>query len=279
MIISNRGEKMKDTKSVVREAYAKIATKGSSCCSSSSCCSDRSTSSKIGYTDEDISSVPNGADLGLGCGNPVALASLKKGDVVVDLGSGGGFDCFLAADRVTEAGKVIGVDMTPGMIDRARKNAAKGGYTNIEFRLGEIEHLPVADGSVDVVISNCVINLAPDKSQVFNETFRVLKPGGRIMISDIVLLKKLPDAIMDSAAAYVGCISGAIMKDEYIKLLELSGFSEVTVVSDKSFSLDCMTNDPTAQAIIEDQNIPIDILLESARSVISIQVSAVKGLD
>lgn len=269
---------MKDVKTIVRKVYANIATKGSSCCSSSSCCgnSAQSTSKKIGYTDDDISSVPEGANLGLGCGNPVALASLKKGEVVLDLGSGAGFDCFLAASKVSETGKVIGVDMTPEMINRARKNAAKGGYTNVEFRLGEIEHLPVADNSVDVVISNCVINLAPDKGQVFSEAFRVLKPGGRIIISDIVLLKDLPVEIMNSVSAYTGCISGAIKKDEYIKLIEISGFHDVEIIEEKLFPLDCLISDPIAEAIIDESNTSPEIITQTIDSIASIQVYAIK---
>ena len=205
-----------DVKKIVREGYARIARGGGSCCSSGgSCCGSagmtESISKKIGYSDEELTSVPEGANLGLGCGNPVALAALKEGDVVLDLGSGAGFDCFLAANKVGSGGKVIGVDMTPDMLEKARENAHKGGYTNVEFRLGEIEHLPVADSHVDVIISNCVINLSPDKPAVFNEAFRVLKPGGRLMVSDIVLLNELPAFIKSSVAAYVGCVSGAMI--------------------------------------------------------------------
>lgn len=266
---------MNDIKTKVREVYANIATKGNSCCSSSSCCGNSADriSKKIGYTDDEISLVPDGANLGLGCGNPVALASLKKGEVVLDLGSGAGFDCFLAASKVGEMGKVIGVDMTPEMIYRARKNAAKGGYTNVEFRLGEIEHLPVADNSVDVVISNCVISLVPDKRQVFRETFRVLKPGGRLMISDIVLLKDLPDEIIDSASAYAACISGAIKKDEYIKLMEISGFHDIEILGEMPFTIDCLVDDPIVKAI----DISPELIRQSIDSIVSIQVCAFIG--
>ena len=178
-------------------------------------------SKKIGYSNEEINAVPDGANLGLGCGNPLALASLKEGEIVLDLGSGAGFDVFLAAQKVGLKGKVIGVDMTPEMIKKARENTKKGNYNNVEFRLGEIEKLPVDDNTIDVIISNCVINLSPEKKNVFKEAFRVLKPSGRIMISDIVLLKELPDFIKNSVEAYAGCISGAILKDEYIKIIRI----------------------------------------------------------
>jgi SAM-dependent methyltransferase len=184
---------------------------------------------KVGYSAQDLSSVPEGSNLGLGCGNPQAIASLKPGEVVLDLGSGAGFDAFLAAGQVGPAGKVIGVDMTPAMVEKARHNAAQAGFANVEFRLGEIEHLPVTDASVDVIISNCVINLSPDKSAVFDEAFRVLKPGGRLAISDVVALKPLPEILAKSAEAYACCISGAPEVKSLKGMLSSSGFSDIHV--------------------------------------------------
>ncbi|MCK5548080.1 MAG: arsenite methyltransferase, partial [Thermoplasmata archaeon] len=230
-----------------------------------------------GYSEQELGSIPKGADLGLGCGNPTALASLKAGETVLDLGSGGGFDCFLAARQVGETGKVIGVDMTPEMLEKARLNAKKGGYDNVEFRLGEIENLPAADNSVDVVISNCVINLAPDKGKVFREAFRVLKPGGRLMVSDMVLLKELPDSIKNSIQAYIGCLSGAMMKDDYLEAIKAAGFHEVDVHDEKSFPVELMANDPTAKAVMKDLDVTPEEAKDIARSVVSINVKGVKS--
>jgi SAM-dependent methyltransferase len=224
-------------KKAVRNRYAQIAKQNTSCCSTakSSCCGAPAAvdiSKKIGYSDKELKSVPKDSNLGLGCGNPTALASLKSGEAVLDLGSGAGFDCFLAARKVGPTGTVIGVDMTPEMIERARDNARKGGFANVEFRQGEIEHLPVDDASVDIVISNCVINLSPDKEKVFQEAFRVLKPNGRLMISDMVLLKEIPETVKKSVLGYIGCISGAEMKTEYLKLIKNAGFQEVKTVNE-----------------------------------------------
>ena len=268
-------------KKVVREGYAEIAKRENSCCGpASSCCGSpdvsQDISTKIGYSEQELNAVPEGSNLGLGCGNPVALASLKEGDAVLDLGSGAGFDCFLAANKVGREGKVIGVDMTPEMIDKARENAIKANYENVEFRLGEIENIPAADNSVDVIISNCVINLSPDKRRVFEEAFRVLKPGGRLMVSDIVLMKELPDFIRNSIEAYIGCISGAIMKKEYIGAIREAGFREVKVIDEASFPLEYMANDPTARAIIDKMDAPKGKLEEICNSVVSINVQGKK---
>ncbi len=187
-----------------------------------------------------MNAVPDGANLGLGCGNPVALAAIKEGDVVLDLGSGAGFDAFLAAQKVGKTGRVIGVDMTPEMLAKAQENAQKGGYANVEFRQGEIEALPVEDNSIDLIISNCVINLSPDKETVFKESFRVLKKGGSLMVSDLVLTKELPAAIKKSVEAYVGCIAGAIQKITYLDLIAKAGFREIKVVSESAYPVDAL---------------------------------------
>ncbi|DAC72746.1 MAG TPA: arsenite S-adenosylmethyltransferase [Thermoplasmata archaeon] len=271
-------------KKKVREGYAKIAKQESSCCGSIDvCCGSANTpeqiSKTIGYTDEQLQSVPDGANLGLGCGNPTALASLQKGEVVLDLGSGAGFDCFLAANKVGSSGKVIGVDMTPEMLKKAKENAKKSGYTNVEFRRGEIESLPVEDNTVDVVISNCVINLSPDKKKVFQEAFRVLKPGGRLAVSDIVLLKDLPEKIKNSIEAYVGCISGAILKDHYLQLLKDAGFIDITVTNESSYQLDVVITKPRTQALMDETGITQEEFKKLGGSFVSIKVMGVKPLD
>lgn len=231
---------MKDIKKVVREGYAKIAKKGSSCCGSACISSAEEISRGVGYSTSEIQAVPEGANLGLGCGNPVALASLKEGEVVLDLGSGGGFDAFLASQRVGSNGRVIGVDMTPEMLKRARGNARKGHFLNVEFRLGEIENLPVEDNSVDVIISNCVINLSPDKKQVFKEAYRVLKPSGRMMVSDIVLAHPLPEKIRQSVEAYVGCLAGAMLESQYIQTIKEAGFKTVEILQKDYYPIQLM---------------------------------------
>ncbi len=279
-----------EIKKTVREKYGSIAKQsapsqvqncGCTPAPATACCGSppgitNSISKTIGYSDEDLNSVPEGANLGLGCGNPVALASLKAGETVLDLGSGAGFDCFLASAKVGPAGRVIGVDMTTDMLDKARENCKKGGYKNVEFRLGEIEHLPVADSSVDIIISNCVINLAPDKKRVFAESFRVLKPGGRVMVSDIVLLQELPEFVKSSIDAYVGCVAGASLKGDYLAYIRNAGFKNVKVTEETVFPIEGMLNDPMAQAVMKGLNMPAEKLTELARSVVSIKVSAVK---
>jgi len=229
-----------DIRETVREKYGALA-EGQDCgcgCSTSavSCCgTDDVAMTSLGYTKDELATIPEGANLGLGCGNPLAHAGVKPGETVLDLGSGAGIDAFLAAREVGPQGRVIGVDMTASMIARARENAAKGGYANVEFRLGEIENLPVADSSVDVIISNCVINLSPDKPRVFAEARRALKPGGRLVISDLVLTKALPDKVRQSIEAYVGCVAGASLKDDYLKFVRDAGFHDVTIVEERGY--------------------------------------------
>ena len=218
----------------IRDRYAGIAKSGGSCGCGSSCCSpdallNPDASVQIGYSKEELAAVPEGANLGLGCGNPQAIAALQPGETVVDLGCGGGFDCFLAARRVGPKGRAIGVDMTPEMIHKARENAAKAKIKNVDFRLGEIEHLPVADGIADVVLSNCVVNLSPDKPQVFAEAFRVLKPGGRLAISDVVAIAPLPARVKRNLQAHSGCIAGSATVPETERMLKRAGFSNVRI--------------------------------------------------
>jgi arsenite methyltransferase len=273
---------MEETRELVRERYGEIArTKGSCCGSAAAECgagrSSQKASMEIGYSMEEIRSVPADANLGLGCGNPTALASLKEGEVVLDLGSGGGFDCFLAAQKVGKEGRVIGVDMTPDMVSLARKNAAKGSDSNVEFRLGEIENLPVADHAVDVVISNCVINLSPQKSRVFEEVYRVLKTDGRFMISDIVLLKPLPRSIQESIDAYVGCIGGAIVKDDYLNALKAAGFAEVKIAEETPFKLMSFGDDPFVRSIVDKLGLNREQLRDISESIVSIKVEGRKS--
>ena len=225
-----------EIRQAVRQTYGQIAQADAACGCAPNCCDSgalpgnaKAVSINLGYAKHQVDAVPDGANMGLGCGNPQAIAALKTGETVLDLGSGGGFDCFLAARQVGESGRVIGVDMTPAMLSKARSNAQQGGFGNVEFRLGEIEHLPVADASVDVIISNCVINLSPDKRRVFAEAFRVLKPGGRLAISDIVATAELPDEVKRDMALYSGCMAGASLIGELEGALRAAGFESVRI--------------------------------------------------
>lgn len=213
----------------VQTRYGAIATAREGSCCGGGVLESGTDAGKLGYTTEETDAIPDGADMGLGCGNPTAIASIQPGEVVLDLGSGGGFDCFVAAKRTGPTGKVIGIDMAAEMIHKARANAAKGNYPHVEFRLGEIEHLPAADGTADLIISNCVINLSPDKPQVFAEAYRVLKPGGRIAVSDIVTLKTLPEDLKADVEAYTGCVAGASSVSEIETMLAEAGFNHVQV--------------------------------------------------
>ena len=224
---------MKDEqiKKIVKRKYGEIAKGSCSCCSAD----EENIAKMIGYTDKDIDNFSD-ANLGLGCGNPTAFGKIKNGDVVLDLGSGAGFDCFIAAKKVGDLGRVIGVDMTPSMIEKAEENAKKYGYKNIEFRLGDIDNLPVDSNSIDVIISNCVINLAPDKLKVFKESFRVLKDDGRMFVSDIVLLEKLTSEQRNNEDLIAGCVGGALLKNEYLDIIKKSGFILKTIMEDKDIS-------------------------------------------
>ena len=223
-----------EVKKIVKESYTKIA-KGSDC----SCCGAKQEQTRIaeeiGYSKEDIGKFSE-ANLGLGCGNPVAMSEMKVGDTVLDLGSGAGFDCFLSARKVTESGKVIGVDMVPEMVAKAKANAEKYGHTNVEFKLGEIENLPVEDETIDIIISNCVINLSPDKDRVFDEAFRVLKNGGKMFVSDIVLLQELPEEVKSNKDLLSGCVAGALLKDNYIAKMKNAGFAVEVLSEDRDIS-------------------------------------------
>jgi SAM-dependent methyltransferase len=273
-----------EIKKQVRDRYAQAASTKTSCCrpAAPSCgcgqpeLTQETASQMVGYSPEELAAIPEDANLGLGCGNPAALAGLKAGETVLDLGSGAGIDCFLAAARVGPAGKVIGVDMTPEMLDRARENARKSGAANVEFRLGEIENLPAADNSIDVIISNCVINLSTDKPRVFREAFRVLRPGGRMMVSDLALRKPLPEAIRKSVEAYVACIAGALIKDDYLGAIRAAGFADVSVVSEKVFPAELVLEDSLAPDIVERLNIPQEELMDHVSSVLSLSVQAFK---
>lgn len=253
----------------VRGKYAAIALEGGSCCGPTGCGTpaENSITLEIGYSKKQLGAVPEGANLGLGCGAPIDHLALRPGETVVDLGSGAGIDVFLAADAVGPDGKVIGVDMTPEMLLRAQRNAAKAGVTNAEFREGRLEKLPVDSGSVDAITSNCVINLVPDKAQVFQEIARILKPGGRLVISDIVLDKPLPPEIEKDVYAYVGCISGAAMREKYFAMIEAAGLGEIEVLKDVDYGAVVIDHArPEAERLAAKAGVSVDSLRGTVRS-------------
>ncbi len=266
----------------IKERYASTVKPGSGCgCFQKTSVLEpefiHSANKMAGYSEQELKNIPEGSNLGLGCGNPVAFGAIREGDVVLDLGSGAGVDCFLAANTVGEQGRVIGVDMTPEMIERANENARKNGYRNVEFRLGEIENLPVESSSVDVIISNCVINLSTDKPKVFQEAWRVLKPGGTLMVSDMALLEDLPDYLNGSVEAYIRCIAGAIRKEEYLDAMRHAGFDDISVLGESHYPEELIAQQPLLKQLATEMNVPMSELQRIAQSVVSLKVSAKKS--
>ncbi|MEM2094086.1 MAG: arsenite methyltransferase [Candidatus Bathyarchaeia archaeon] len=259
----------------IRRYYAELAS-GHSCCPTMSIYTQQCGSST--FSRDKLNDIPKGSSLGLGCGNPVSFASIRKGETIVDLGSGGGLDCFLASKRVGKKGKVIGVDMTPEMVKRAKENARKGKYSNVEFRLGEIENLPIEDDVADLVISNCVINLSTNKRRVFKEAYRVLKPGGRLVVSDIVLQDKLPEAIEESINAYARCVAGAVLREEYLAMIRDAGFENVRPVEEVSYPISYINlNDPILATVLKKLNISKEQALNSLHSSLKVLSITVYG--
>jgi len=274
VLYNQKRRKTMDTKTikdVVKNRYGSMAKEGGVSTNKGGCgCTPLNTkiSKDIGYDSKELKSIPEEANLGLGCGNPLAFASIKEGNTVIDLGSGGGIDCFIASQKVGPGGKVIGIDMTSEMINKARENALKGNYNNVEFIQGEIEELPLDNNTADIITSNCVINLSNEKQKVFNEAFRVLKPGGKIIVSDIILTSKLPQKIIDSIDAYVGCIAGAVLKDEYLNYIEKAGFSNLEIKGESKLSAEYI------KGFADEFGITINENTESP--VVSIKIEATK---
>ena len=281
----NVGDEDARIKDAVKERFAGTVRANSGCgCSRKATGTNtpefiRTASRAAGYTEQDLQKVPDGANLGLGCGNPVAAAAISEGDTVLDLGSGAGVDCFLAANIAGPAGRVIGVDMTPEMVERARETARKNANRNVEFRLGEIEALPVESASVNVVISNCVINLSPDKLTVFQEAYRVLRPGGTMLVSDMVLLEDLPAYVRDSVDAYLRCIGGAQRKDEYLRIIREAGFQDIRIVGEAGFPAELIREQTVAKELVGSPKIMMNEVERLAERVVSLKVSAKKPLD
>ena len=267
----------------VKSGYADIVkrnTKKSFLFNIFQCCDSKEIANnigkKIGYSEQELKNVPQDANLGIGCGNPTALASIKKGETILDLGSGAGFDCFLASKETGAKGKVIGVDITPEMVAQANKNAEKGDYKNVEFKVGEIENLPIENDSVDLIISNCVINLSNQKERVFKEAYRVAKPDGRIMISDIILLKDLPDYVKNSVEGHIACLAGAVRKEHYLDAISKAGFTDIRIDKQAPFPIELMLNDPIAEKIVRENNLKEEDIEKIASSIASISISAKK---
>jgi SAM-dependent methyltransferase len=267
-----RPQDPKRVREMVKEGYARVAERASS----EEPPHATEMGRRIGYDEEQLAAVPEGANLGLGCGNPTAIDALRPGETVVDLGSGAGMDAFLAAKQVGPGGRVIGVDMTDAMLDKARENARKTGAANVEFRKGQIEDLPIEDESVDAIISNCVINLSPEKDRVFREAFRVLRPGGRIMISDLVLERPLPSELIGSIDAYLGCVGGASLRAEYLETIEKAGFAEVRVERETHFADAVSPDDPQVQEAAERFEVSLEQVKEMLGAVTSLHVFARK---
>ncbi len=264
-----------EIRDAVRQGYTDVAERASGCCADAAKHAD-DVARRIGYSEQELAAAPEGANLGVGCGNPTALASLRPGEVVLDLGSGAGFDAFLAAREVGPSGRVIGVDMTDAMLEKARANARAGGFDNVEFRKGTIEDLPLEDESVDVVISNCVINLSPEKSRVFAEAFRVLRPGGRLMISDIVLERPLPEAVAASLGAYLGCIGGASLRSAYLETIAKAGFGTVEIESEACFARAYSVDHPMVVAGAAELGASPEEAMAFLETVTSVHVRAIR---
>jgi len=275
MSANNRPEDPKQVREMVSEGYGRVAEQATSCCGESPPGADEAAR-KIGYGEEQLEAVPEGANLGVGCGNPTAIDSLRPGEVVVDLGSGAGMDSFLAARQVGESGRVIGIDMTDAMLEKARRNAEAAGFENVEFRKGIIEDLPLEDESVDVILSNCVINLSPEKDRVYAEAYRVLKPGGRIMVSDVVLEHALPEKVLWSVDAYIGCVGGASLREEYLETIRRAGFREVRVEREACFGDTIDLDDPPIVKAMEELQVTRAQAQDYAKAVTSLHIFARK---